>query len=204
MHHMLIQGGLGAGKTFIMSLLAHNWKEQVEKEGGKVQLFSNYNLKDSMPMDTYKDWYKVAEAQGSIICWDEAHIAFNNRKWGTFGQGIATEVMMYTRKMKSVQIYATPSVQNVDSRIRQIIEVLVTVRKDKKGYHLYFQDFQTGVQLRTAFFPHWKAKKIYKLHLYDTYDFVKGFPLPSNEKQAKEFWEELDQIHRESRGGIVI
>lgn len=204
MQHMLIQGGLGAGKTFIMSLLAHHWKEQVRKQGGTVKLFSNYNLKDSDSMESYKDWYKVAEAQGSIICWDEAHIAFNNRAWSKFGQGISTEVMMYTRKMKSVQIYATPSVGNVDSRIRQIIEVLVTVRKDKKGFHLYFQDFQTGVQLRTAFFPHWKAKQIHKLNLYDTYEFVRGFPVPNTEKQADEFWDELDRIHKEARGGLVI
>lgn len=209
MHHLLIQGGLGTGKTLIMSVLAHHLREQAMKQGANVELFSNYDLKDSTTMLDYTDWYKVAEADTSIICWDEAQVVFNNRAWSKFGQGIATEVAMYTRKLRSIQIYATPNVGNVDSRIRDIIEVVVTMRKDNKGYHLYFTDFQTKEFLKKAFIPEWKAKRIYKLNLYDTYAFVRGFPLPNNEKQAAEFWEKLDSIHRKkmgisSRGGILI
>ncbi|MFJ8462256.1 zonular occludens toxin domain-containing protein [Lysinibacillus xylanilyticus] len=208
MHHLLIQGGLGTGKTLIMSILAHHLKEQAMKQGANVELFSNYDLKDSTTMLDYTDWYKVAEADTSIICWDEAQVVFNNRAWSKFGQGIATEVAMYTRKLRSIQIYATPNVGNVDSRIRDIIEVVVTMRKDNKGYHLYFTDFQTKEFLKKAFIPEWKAKRIYKLNLYDTYAFVRGFPLPNTEIQANEFWEKLDGIHRKkmgiSTGGILI
>ncbi|MCS0827832.1 ATPase, partial [Cytobacillus firmus] len=58
-HHFFVQGPLGAGKTFLMSLLAHHWKERTEQRGGQVQLFSNYGLADSFPMTHYTDWYKV-------------------------------------------------------------------------------------------------------------------------------------------------
>lgn len=203
-YHICIEGGLGAGKTFNMSLLAHWWKEQVESQGGRIQLFSNYELLDSFPIDSYKDWYKVAAVQGSICCWDESHVAFSNRKWSTFQSGISTEVLMYMRKMQSVQIYATPSMQFLDSRIRTLIEIRVHVRHVKGGFVLNFYDNHTNEFLRKAFISEGKARKVYKLNLYDTNAFVRGFPLPGNERQAEEFWEELARIHDESRGKIKI
>src|SRR5690606_31193922 len=163
-HHFFIQGPLGSGKTFLMSLLAHHWREKVLRQGGDIQLFSNYGLKDSSPLTHYTDWYDIAEAQGSIVCWDEAQTAFDNRRWSRYGQGIVTEVMMYTRKMKSVQIYCSPSINNVDSRIRQIVEVLVNVRKiGNKGFSIMFSDFQTGHFMHKQFLPMWKAKRIFKM-----------------------------------------
>jgi hypothetical protein len=200
-HHFFIQGPLGAGKTFVMSLLAHHWKSRVLRQGGEVKLFSNYGLKDSYPMTHYTDWYEVAAAQGSICCWDESQIAFSNRKWSRYGATLATEVMMYTRKMQSVQMYCSPSINNVDSRIRQIVEVLVNVRKiGDKGFSLHFTDYQTGEFMHKQFFPMYKAKQIFKLNLYDTFQMVQGFPLPDTEKQGTEFFERLELIHNEARG----
>ena len=79
-HHFVILGHLGGGKTFLASVLAHWWKLKTERNGGKVDLYSNYELLDSFPMSHYTDWYKVAESQGSICVWDEAYLAFSNRK----------------------------------------------------------------------------------------------------------------------------
>lgn len=204
-HHFFIQGPLGAGKTFIMSLLAHHWKEKVMRQGGKIELFSNYGLKDSYPMSHYTDWYKVAEAQGSIVCWDESQRAFSNRNWSKYGQTVATDTMMFTRKMKSVQIYCSPSIANVDSRIRQIVEVLINVRKiGDKGFTLHFTDFQTGEFMHKQFLPMFKAKKIFNMNLYDTFAMVQGFPLPSTEKQGNEFFETLERIHDEARGKLLV
>lgn len=199
-HHFFIQGALGSGKTFLMSLLAHHWKEKTEQRGGKVELFSNYELKNSRPMNHYTDWYDVAEAQGSIICWDEAQMAFSNRKWSQYGSTLATEVLMYTRKMQSVQLYCSPSINNVDSRIRQIVEILVTVRKiGDKGFSIHFMDYQTKEFMQKQFFPMWKAKRIFKKNLYDTYNMVSNFPLPSTEKQGNDFFETLNDIHDNAR-----
>lgn len=199
-HHIFVQGPLGAGKTFIMSVLAHHWKEKAENMGGEVKLFSNYGLKDSYPMTHYTDWYEVAEAQGSICCWDEAQMAFSNRKWSKYGSTLATEVMMYTRKMKSVQMYCSPSINNVDSRIRQIVEVLVDVRKIKDaGFSFRFIDYQTGQFMNKQFLPMWKAKKIFQMNLYDSFQMVQGFPLPNTEREGDIFFDKLEQIHNESR-----
>lgn len=200
-HHFFIQGPLGSGKTFLMSLLAHHWKLKAESKGGKVALFSNYELQDSETMDTYEDWYKVAEAQGSIICWDEAQMSFSNRKWSNYGAGVATEVLMFTRKMQSVQIYCSPSINNVDKRIREIVEVLINVRKiGNKGFSLHFTDFQTGEFMHKQFIPMWKAKKVFKLNLYDTFNMVQACPLPKTEKQGEVFFHTLNEIHDRARG----
>lgn len=204
-HHFFIQGPLGSGKTFLMSLLAHHWKEKTEKAGGKVELFSNYELLDSTPIDDYEDWYKVAKAQGSIVCWDEAQMAFSNRKWSRYGATVATEILMFTRKMQSVQIYCSPSIKNVDSRIRDIVEVLVNVRKvGDKGFSLHFTDYQTGEFMHKQFIPMYKAKKIFKLNLYDTHNMVQGFPLPQTEKQGETFFRTLDEIHNIARGKVKV
>ncbi|WP_017472793.1 hypothetical protein, partial [Amphibacillus jilinensis] len=167
------------------------------------ELFSNYELADSYPMTHYTDWYKVAEAQGSICCWDESQMAFSNRKWSKYGSTVATEVLMFTRKMQSVQMYCSPSINNVDSRIRQIVEILITVRKiGDRGFQLHFMDYQTKQFMHTQFIPMFKAKRIFKLNLYDTFNMVQSFPLPSTEREGKDFFETLDDIHNNARGKI--
>ncbi len=77
-HHIFVQGPLGGGKTFIMSVLAHHWKQKAYGQGADIKLFSNYGLLDSYPMSHYTDWYgdEVANAGGSITCWDECQMAF--------------------------------------------------------------------------------------------------------------------------------
>ena len=112
--HILFQGPLGSGKTLLMSIFAHHWRQKVFAQGGSISLFSNYVLKDSHDMQHYSDWYEVAKAQGSICCWDEAQTAFDSRQSLKAGSIYASHLMMYTRKMKSIQMYATPSINNVD------------------------------------------------------------------------------------------
>lgn len=200
-HHFFIQGALGSGKTLIASVLAHYWKMKVETQGGKIELFSNYDLEDSTPMLHYTDWYEVAKAQGSICVWDESYLAFSNRKWSKYGQSVITDVLMMTRKMKSVQLYCSPSINFVDSRVRQIVEVLITARQiGDKGFQYYFQDFQTGEFMHKQFLPMWKAKKLMNLDLYDTENMVQYFPIPQTEKEGEKFFEELENIHDMYRG----
>lgn len=200
-HHFFIQGPLGAGKTFLASTLAHWWKMKAERNGANIKLFSNYDLYDSQPMTHFTDWYEVAKAQGSICVWDEAYLAFSNRKWSKYGQSVITDVMMMTRKMKSVQIYCSPSINFVDSRVRQIVEVLITARKiGDKGFQYHFQDYQTGEFMHKQFLPMYKAKNIMKCDLYDTENMVQYFPVPQIEREGEKFFEELELIHNLSRG----
>jgi len=205
-HHIFIQGPLGSGKTFTMSLLAHYWRNKVRLRGGDVMLFSNYGLLDSYPMDHYTDWYEVARAQGSICCWDEAQHIADSRQALKRSSVAMTKLLMYVRKMRSVQIYCSPSIQNVDSRIRQLVEVLINVRRvGDKGLSLDFYDYQArhygtnGRFLHSQFIPRSKMERIFRLKLYDTFEMVQGFPMPVTERQEKEFFETLERIHDEAR-----
>lgn len=208
--HIFIQGSLGAGKTLTMTLLAHYWRLRVRKKGGDIKLFSNYELADSHPMLNYKDWYEVAKAQGSICCWDEAQMAFDSRQALRSSAVYATQLMMFTRKMKSVQMYCSPSILNVDSRLRQVVEVLINVRQGRNGRYLDFHDYQAkqygayGKFLHTQFLPEWKKNNIFKLELFDSFNMVQGFPLPNTERQAKDFFTKLEEIHDEYRGKKTV
>ncbi|MEE6208996.1 hypothetical protein U3A55_02340 [Salarchaeum sp. III] len=197
--HIFIQGPLGAGKTLYMSTLAHHWRNMVRRMGGDLALFSNYGLEDSEEMLEYQDWYDVAEAQGSICCWDEAHTAFDSRK-STSSQGTnGSQLMMYTRKMKSVQLYCSPSIRNVDTRLRNIIEVLISVRKHGKGMKVQFQDYQTGEFMRETYVSPALKRMMFKQKLYDTHAMVNLFPLPKTDREAQKFFQELKQRHDNSR-----
>ncbi len=127
---------------------------------------------------------------------------FSNRKWSKHGSIIATEVMMFTRKMKSVQIYCSPSINNVDSRIRQIVEILVDVRKiGNKGFSLRFMDYQTGEFLNKTFLPMSKAKRYFGLNLYMIHtQWCKGFLYHQQNVNLISFFEKLEEIHDRSRG----
>lgn len=208
-----IVGPLGAGKTTAASFFPWLWKNQIESKGGEVRLFSNYDLYGSERMDTPEDWYKVAEANGSIVIWDEAHRSFDSRRFSSYGNILATELLTFVRKMASIQVFATPSINRLDTRIREIIEVLIVVRKSGKGTYYDFYDFQAdfagryGKHLHTRFIPGFKMKAIHKLNLFDSYSFVSRFPLPDNKRDGEKFMVELEKAHNrglQKRRKVII
>src|SRR5690606_25391530 len=204
---------LGAGKTTAASFLPHYFKNKIEARGGSVKLFANYDLKGAEIMQSYEDWYNVAAAHGSIVVWDEAHRNFDSRKFNQFQNILATELLTYVRKMASIQIFATPSINRLDTRIREIIEVLIVVRKTAKGTCYDFYDYQAdfagryGKYLHSKYLPNFKRQKIHNLNLFDSYSFVSKFPLPKTEREGIKFMEELEQAHfrglEKARKGII-
>lgn len=200
-HLICFAGQLGAGKTTGASLFAHLWKNGVEARGGEVKLFANYDLYGAHRMDEPEDWFTVAEAHGSIVCWDEAHRTFDSRRFSDLGNILATELLTFVRKMASVQIFATPSVNRLDTRIREIIEILVFVRKAGNGVYYDFYDYQAdfggrfGRFLHSKYLPNYKIKQIHNMHLFDTYSFVSKFPLPKEENKIKTFMAQLEAAH---------
>lgn len=194
-------GGLGAGKTTGASIFPWIWKNTVEAQGGDLTLFSNYGLYGSHEMQEPEDWYKVAEVHGSICVWDEAHRTFDSRKFSAFENIFATELLTYVRKLASIQVFATPSINRLDTRIREILEILVVVRKMGNGTYYDFYDFQAdfggryGKYLHSKFLPKHKIAAIHRLNLFDTYSFVNKFPLPKSESEAIKFMNELEAAH---------
>lgn len=206
MHLFGITGNLGAGKTTLGSILAWYFKNQTAYIGGNLELFANYDLYGSRRLRHYEDWYLIADAQGSLCVWDEAHRTFDSRRFSKFENILATELLTFVRKMGSIQCFITPSIMRLDTRIREILEVLIFVRKQgKKGISIDFYDFQAdfggryGKYMHSQFIPAKKLREIYKLNLFDSHSFVSGFPMPNNERDANKFFDELEKRHIEAR-----
>lgn len=209
-HNIGVVGPLGAGKTTMASVLAWHYKQQIESRGGTVKLFANYDLKGAELMDVAEDWYKVAAAHGSICVWDEAHRSFDSRKSLKYENTLATDILTFVRKMASIQIFATPSINRLDTRIREMLEIMIQVRPaGNKGIHLDYFDFQADSNGRMGKFLHSRflsgstVKKIHKLNLFDSHSFVSGFPLPKTERAALTFMDELERIHDLSRRKLI-
>lgn len=207
-HLMCISGPLGAGKTTAASLFPWLWKNGVEAIGGSLKLFANYDLYGAERMDKPEDWYKVAEEHGTIVIWDEAHRSFDSRRWSDYGNTLATELFTFVRKMASIQVFATPSVNRLDTRIREIVEILIMVRKGGSGVYFDYYDYQAdfggrfGKLLHTKYLPYGKMRLIHKLDLFDSESFVSPFRLPQDEAGAIKFMKGLEAAHNRGRRKI--
>lgn len=206
MHLMGITGNLGAGKTTLASILAWYFKGKVEAAAGQLELFANYDLDGAYRMQKKEDWFRVADAQGSLCIWDEAHRTFDSRRFSKFENIFATDLLTFVRKMAAIQCFVTPSIFRLDTRIREMLEVLIFVRQaGKKGISIDYYDFQAdfggrlGKYLHSNFIPGYKIQQIHKLNLFDSYSFVSGFPMPNNERSALEFMDKLEERHIQAR-----
>lgn len=205
-HMFAITGSLGAGKTTFASIFAHLMRLKIERIGGNLKLFANYDLQGAERLKIADDWFKVADAHGSLCLWDEAHIQFDSRRFARFENIFATEILTFARKMASVHVFITPSINRIDTRIRDLVEVLMTVRGGKKGISVDFYDYQAdfadrnrGKYLYTRYIPGYKIRQVHQLNLFDSHSFVSGFPLPKTEKAAEKFMFELENRHDMAR-----
>lgn len=205
MPHLIgIVGPLGAGKSTAASLFPWLWKNGVEARGGHLELFANYDLHGAERLDKTEDWFKVADVHGSVCIWDEAHRTFDSRRFSSFQNIFATELLTFCRKMAAIQVFATPSIQRLDTRIREILEILVVVRKHGHGTYYDFYDYQAdfagryGRFLHSLYLPKKKLNQIYKLNLFDSHSFVGKFPMPKTEKESISFMDTLEEIHHKA------
>lgn len=192
-----ICGGYGQGKTMTATIKAHQW---AAASGAK--LFANFPLRGAYIFDHYEDWYRVADAHGSIIIFDEAQSNFDNRTWGGNGQIVMTQTLNYVRKLNALIIFILPSYNNVDNRIRDKTDLLIECVKNPQSgtinnfvYEYQSKQFgQKGRFLNRWTLPMAQQKKIRELKLYSTYSMVHRFPTPPNNK-VEQFFEELDRRH---------
>ncbi|WP_336791145.1 zonular occludens toxin domain-containing protein [Paenibacillus sp. MMO-177] len=191
-----ISGAYGNGKSITAVIKAHQW---AAASGAK--LFTNFPCRNAYLFDHYEDWYKVADAHGSIILFDEAQRNWDNRTWGGAGQVIMTQVLNYVRKMNCLIIFILPSFQNVDKRIREMTDLFIECKKLPSGtiindvYDHTAQDFgPKGKHLQKWTLPVSSQKHIHQLKLYNTHSMIHKFPTPPPNKE-EQFFEELDRRH---------
>lgn len=200
MYVWVFQGNLGEGKTSAMSILAHYYATRARKLGIDVQLFANYGLKGARRLTHYSDFYKVAEAESSICLLDEAQTSLDSRLFQKGSNIYLTQFFFYLRKLRASLFMTTPNIRNLDSRIRALCNILVDCHKTPAGFIYYIYDYQGERLLKRKFLPMYKAQEIWSVGLYDTNQIITSIEFPANERQFKQFLEQIIEINDAYRG----
>lgn len=187
----MFQGNLGEGKTFGASVLAHYFSTKAKKQGCKVDLYSNYGLKGSRELKHYSDFYDVARSQNSIAILDEAHINLDSRLFSRGSNIYMTQFFFYLRKLRCSLFMTSPNIRNLDSRVRNLTNILVDCHKRGGGFSFDLYDFAGEKLLKRLYMPPQIAKEIMNHRIYDSHAIVRNVQFPSNERAFDGF---LDKV----------
>lgn len=193
----VFQGNLGEGKTFGMSVFAHYYAARARRAGIKVDLYANYDLQGSYHIRDYKDFYKVAKSESSIILLDEAHVNLDSRLFSRGMNIYMTQFMFYLRKLNSSLFMTTPHIKNLDSRMRQLTNILVDCHRLPSGFMYDIYDFQGERLLRRKFLPKYMANQIFDIGIYDTHSIVRAIEFPSTDRTFGKFLDNIIKIRDE-------
>lgn len=94
----------------------------------------------------------------------------------------------------------TPHIKNLDSRIRALCNILVDCHKYPSGFSYHIYDYQGEKLLRKKFLPKFVADEIFKTGLYDTNQIITSIEFPKNERQFKDFLEQIIEVNDTYRG----
>lgn len=187
MYVWVFQGNLGEGKTFGMSVLAHYYASRAARAGIDIALFANYGLTGARPLTHYRDFYKVAQAHGSIVCLDEAHVNLDSRLFAKAANIYMTQFFFYLRKLQASLFMTTPHIRNLDSRMRQLTNILVDCHRTPGGFLYDIYDYQGARFLRRKFLPKYRAQEIFRVGLYDTHAIIRAVTFPGSEREFDRF-----------------
>lgn len=179
------EGQMGNGKTLGQSILA----KILQAETG-CTLYSNYGLKGSKPFTSFNDFLDVAVQPHSIVCLDEVHNDIDSRDFNTNAVKYFSHIAFYLRKMRCTLFMTTPLFENIESRVRGVTNIVVSVSKDKNYYYYPFYDWQSMKPLKVK-----KVKKelahMVANEIFDTYAMVTPLEYPENRQEFKKLLEDL-------------
>ena len=187
MYVWVFQGNLGEGKTFGMSVLAWHFVARARRAGIRAELFANYDLLGARPLTSYRDFYNVARAEASICLMDEAHVNLDSRLFARGANIYMTQFMFYLRKLNASLFMTTPHIRNLDSRMRQLTNILVDCRKLGTGFLYDIYDYQGERLLRRKFLPKYIADRIFETGMYDSRAIIRAVDFPANERAFERF-----------------
>lgn len=194
MYVWVFTGNLGEGKTFGMSVFAHYYAARARRAGIPVELFSNYGLKGSRVLTSYKNFFDVAAVPASICLLDEAHVNLDARLFHRGSNIYMTQFFFYLRKLGSSLFMTTPHIRNLDSRMRLLTNILVECHKVGGGFSFDIWDFQSERFLRRKYLPKYRAQEIFAAGMYDTHAIVRTVGFPSSEREFDKFLTRIVEI----------
>lgn len=200
MYVWVFTGNLGEGKTFGMSVFAWHFVARARHMGIKADLYANFDLVGAKPLTNYRDFYDVAKSEASICLMDEAHVNLDSRLFARGSNIYMTQFMFYLRKLNTSLFMTTPHIKNLDSRMRQLTNILVDCHKLYGGFLYDIYDFQSERLLRKKFLPKYVAQKIFDTGMYDSHAIIRAVNFPSTGRAFERF---LDAIIEIKEGGTA-
>lgn len=188
MNFMIFEGFLGAGKTLGASIFAVHYQQ---KSG--CALYSNFGLKGAKPFSSLDDFKEIAKEKSSILVLDEAHMDLDARSFSSNHVKFFTQVSYYLRKLRCTLIMTSPSFSDLDSRIRRITNIYVSVTKDFRNFYYEMHDIQSNKYLRTMQINQQDAFKIAN-QIFDTAGMVTPIEIPAKKDDFADFLNELKVI----------
>lgn len=188
MNFMVFNGYLGSGKTLGAAIYAKHYSQL-----SGCALYSNCGLLGAKPFTHINDFKNIAREQSSILLLDEAHMDLDARSFSSNHVKFFTQVSYYLRKLRCTLIITSPSFSDLDTRIRNITNVLAFVHKDTNYFRYELWDLQSK-----KFIQNMKIKKqnafMVADTLFDTNSMVTPIEIPKNKEDFKDFLEELKHI----------
>lgn len=185
MNVIMFEGYMGKGKTLGATLFA----KDIEQRSNAV-LYSNYGLKGAKPFTSFRSFLDVANEPSSIVVLDEAHIDLDSRSYNTNAVKFFTTLVFYLRKLRCTLILTSPLFTNIDSRVQNVTQLLVPVKKTRKEFIYPIINYETGELIRTRRIKQEDAFRISE-SLFDSYSMVTPLEYPQSREEFNSLLEEL-------------
>lgn len=188
MNFMVFNGYLGSGKTLGAAIYAKHYSQL-----SGCALYSNCGLLGSKPFTSIDDFKQIATEESSILLLDEAHMDLDARSFSSNHVKFFTQVSYYLRKLRCTLIITTPSFSDLDTRIRNITNILAFVEKDSEYFRYELWDVQSKVLKKNMKIKKENAFMVADT-LFDTNSMVTPIDIPKNKDDFKDFLDELKTI----------
>lgn len=190
MNLMFFEGQMGNGKTLGMSIYA---KDLAQRSG--CTLYSNYGLEGSKPFSSFEDFKDVAIQPSSIVCLDEVQNDIDSRDFNTNAVKYFSHIVFYLRKLRCILMMTSPLFENIESRVRNVTNVVATVSKNEKYYFYSFYDLQGSQPLKQKRIKKQSAHECAAV-IFDTYEMVTPLEYPSSRDEFKKLLNELKLLNK--------